>query len=91
MKTLRNDLPGPLVPDKGMKPVPAGGTFEVDEKRAEALLTDPNVKVSAAVRKSSGLSKLNKGELIELAAEREIEVSDSMTIAELIEAIEAAE
>lgn len=90
MKTLRNDLPGPLVPDKGMDAVPAGGTFEVDDKRAEALLTDPNVAVSEAKPEPSALDRLNKDQLIELAQEKGIEPG-SKTKADLIAEIEAAD
>lgn len=71
----------------------AGEQIEVDKTLAQELLRRGRgtlVEVESDEMETLDLSKMKKAELVELALEYGIENTDSMTVAQLIEAIQAA-
>jgi hypothetical protein len=89
VKTLIFNAPSQDTLVEGEKTIHGGELFEVDDARAEELVTNPTVDVSEYTSAST-LKRLTKPQLIELAEERDIDVSSCKTKDDLIEAIEKA-
>lgn len=87
MKTLIFNAPPQDKLVEGDDTISGGETFKVSEERAEELLTNPTVDVSEYAGEAS-LKRLTKPQLVELAEERDIDVSSCKTKDDLIEAIE---
>ncbi|SMX27287.1 hypothetical protein TRP8649_01390 [Pelagimonas phthalicica] len=68
-----------------------GETVAVDEAVAKDLLRRERAKLNAADDDDKPLSKMTKAELLEEAEYWNLDVSDNLTKAQLVEAIEKAE